>query len=516
MSLLTSMKIVACAYGDKYGVKVIPANKASTDGSTIKTVIDESNPKASWGFLTHESAHIKKTDFSQIKSELLQNHIDSNDLLKPCFTVKDLFSIINALEDSRIETCFFTEYLGTFNTFNEMNQMLIDEGKWVFVETKEPIKAVSSFIHYYAAGALEGMAYPSCQSLSDCVSNNLKALVTGSIFEKVKKISLDSLVANDTREIVLLSLEVLLIMRELHVEKEGNKKNGISQIPTPTIEDKGGLTAEVLNSSKTAEYISDNSCNRDDELNRTSNKNDFYEKGVVSSGKLIRRIDNLVQAKSRGSIALKRSGRKLCRRRLASISSGATNVFRKKIEGTSSSTAIYISGDISSSMNITFSNENVTRGEVALGAISALSYAIDKTKGSEAAVSVFNNGVYLIKSFGDAQQKVKKEISDIRCSGGTRLMPVLWNGLLEFSKVKHKYNRMVMLIVTDGEPSDLDASIERIAECRKVGIELYGIGIAMSETAIKKMTDLFGNSFIGIDSSSELQNKVMELAKFTL
>jgi hypothetical protein len=64
MSLLTSLRIVASAYGQKYGVNVIPSDTAYTDGNNIYTVIDEANPQATWGFLTHEASHVRYTNFS--------------------------------------------------------------------------------------------------------------------------------------------------------------------------------------------------------------------------------------------------------------------------------------------------------------------------------------------------------------------------------------------------------------------------------------------------------------------
>jgi len=66
--LKNALPIVAAAYGEKFGVKVlIQGQDAFTDGERI--VIPTANPddphyqQIAWGYLAHEAAHIRHTNF---------------------------------------------------------------------------------------------------------------------------------------------------------------------------------------------------------------------------------------------------------------------------------------------------------------------------------------------------------------------------------------------------------------------------------------------------------------------
>ena len=62
-----ALPIVAAHYGATFGVKVkVGGSTAATDGDTIVVPnVPETYPKAVlWGYLTHEAAHVRLTDFS--------------------------------------------------------------------------------------------------------------------------------------------------------------------------------------------------------------------------------------------------------------------------------------------------------------------------------------------------------------------------------------------------------------------------------------------------------------------
>lgn len=70
--LKNALPIVAAAYGEKFGVKVlIQGQDAFTDGERI--VIPTANPddphyqQIAWGYLAHEAAHIRHTNFDMVK-----------------------------------------------------------------------------------------------------------------------------------------------------------------------------------------------------------------------------------------------------------------------------------------------------------------------------------------------------------------------------------------------------------------------------------------------------------------
>lgn len=66
-TIYSALPIVAAAYGEKLGVKVAIGNDdAYTDGKTIvvpNIPDDYPHMDAVWGYLAHEAAHVRFTDF---------------------------------------------------------------------------------------------------------------------------------------------------------------------------------------------------------------------------------------------------------------------------------------------------------------------------------------------------------------------------------------------------------------------------------------------------------------------
>ncbi len=66
-TLTNALPIVAAAYGRKFGVNVqVGGSRAGTDGQTINIpgIVEDSITKTlAWGYLAHEAAHVRYTDF---------------------------------------------------------------------------------------------------------------------------------------------------------------------------------------------------------------------------------------------------------------------------------------------------------------------------------------------------------------------------------------------------------------------------------------------------------------------
>ncbi|KOE89724.1 hypothetical protein ACS91_10020, partial (plasmid) [Vibrio parahaemolyticus] len=88
-TVYNALPIVAAAYGEKFGVKVaLGSDTASTDGQTIvipNVPDDYPNMDAVWGYLAHEAAHVRFTDFNVERRRGLHAHLT------------------NVIEDCRIE-----------------------------------------------------------------------------------------------------------------------------------------------------------------------------------------------------------------------------------------------------------------------------------------------------------------------------------------------------------------------------------------------------------------------------
>ena len=135
-TLQNALPIVAAAYGRRFGVKVhISGDVAYTDGKSIVLPnIPESYPHkdALWGYLAHEAAHVRFTDFS----------IDMGE-----GTVKSLFNII---EDARIEREMIAVYPGVAMTLNEVARYMAQAGHYEVPKETSPAPFVlEAFCLYY-------------------------------------------------------------------------------------------------------------------------------------------------------------------------------------------------------------------------------------------------------------------------------------------------------------------------------------------------------------------------------
>ena len=93
-NLSNALPIMVNNYAKLFGVSVrIQGSTAYTNGKVITIPrLDIKNPikaRLAYGYLAHESAHIRYTDFSILKKDKIKNNLF-------------LFSLFNILEDSRI------------------------------------------------------------------------------------------------------------------------------------------------------------------------------------------------------------------------------------------------------------------------------------------------------------------------------------------------------------------------------------------------------------------------------
>ena len=92
---------------------------------------------------------------------------------------------------------------------------------------------------------------------------------------------------------------------------------------------------------------------------------------------------------------------------------------------------------------------------------------------------------------GDAIER----IGGLAASGGTVLAPALLAAAAELRRVRAE--RHVMLVIHDGEPSDMDAARAAVSEVGR-GVEVIGIWLGEVEAggAVEHMRDLFGSRLV--------------------
>ncbi|MBK5938220.1 hypothetical protein [Halochromatium roseum] len=118
-TLHRAMPIVAAALGRKFGVAVrVGGHEALTDGQTIVVPAlpsDSALLPVAWGYLAHEAAHLRYTDFT-----VYRRAAQDGDALSG--------QILNILEDVRIERALAGPYPGTRETLQAVCAHLLDAG----------------------------------------------------------------------------------------------------------------------------------------------------------------------------------------------------------------------------------------------------------------------------------------------------------------------------------------------------------------------------------------------------
>ncbi|TDX26783.1 cobalamin biosynthesis protein CobT [Modicisalibacter xianhensis] len=155
-----ALPIVAAAYGRKFGVKVVIGNDmAYTDGKTIVVPnIPEDYPHqdALWGYVAHESAHVRLTDFSVHWDAGLHHRLT------------------NIIEDARIEREMIAIYPGMAHTLNEVARYMAFAGHYEVPRDDSPAAFVlEGFCLYYLQCQVVGQ-----QAISDLLER------TRAVFER--------------------------------------------------------------------------------------------------------------------------------------------------------------------------------------------------------------------------------------------------------------------------------------------------------------------------------------------
>lgn len=117
-SLIRALPLIARALGDKHGVKVIfgRSEVAYTDGKNIYLpelpLEDEGLEVLANGFIDHEAAHLRYTDFTVQRSPGLHK------------------SLTNVIEDLRIEQAMGHRYPGSRVNLKRLSRQLVANGYW--------------------------------------------------------------------------------------------------------------------------------------------------------------------------------------------------------------------------------------------------------------------------------------------------------------------------------------------------------------------------------------------------
>jgi len=136
-TLRNALPIVAAALGRKFGVEVgVGGHDACTDGKRIQIPDVPDDPASrdlAWGYLAHEAAHVRYTDFSVYEQAAREGSLQE--------------MLQNRIEDVRIERELARPYPGTRATIAAVLRRLLAEGRMSAPNTSDhPAQVLASYL----------------------------------------------------------------------------------------------------------------------------------------------------------------------------------------------------------------------------------------------------------------------------------------------------------------------------------------------------------------------------------
>jgi len=528
-NLSKALPIVAAHYGEKFGVKVVIGSLgASTDGDTIYVPnVPETytNKNVVWGYLVHEAAHVRYTDFS------VWNAVASSESLRK--------KLLNILEDIRIEYAMLNQFPGVRSDLDATVTYLKETGIMQEVAgTDEPGRVFLAKISYWLRANVLQQPVGNCsRSAEIAMQDNFSQGVITRLAVLLRKVA----GTGTTADCLELTDKILLMLNE-EAEKEEEKSKGEqsssedsscdgdndeqgcseSQQENQEVQDCAQQIRKVLGSvdkdldqdpfeALKAELFEEAALHGDVSyrsvpiaprtLGDQREGEELFKQVGSATSKLKSKLMGLVQASRRNRDFARRTGRKLYTKKITRILTGDTRIFKKRGDKVQANTAVHILTDLSGSMD---GNGEVIAREASL----AIALALEAIPGVSPAVTYFcgssNDPVRSAVRHGES---VKRNVSHFveNARGTTPMAEGLWHAAFELSKMGE--DRKLMIVITDGSPDNASACDTVIELCDSAGIETVGIGICHQQ-----VEDLFDCSIV-INSVDELRNTLFLLMR---
>lgn len=494
-NVINALPLVADVLGRKYGVKVhIGGEQAYTDGKDIHIPAlpldaDDDTLNLARGYLDHEAAHLRHTDFGSFQQANL----------KPIEK-----QVWNTIEDFMVEKALSKTYPGCKNNFEWLVRYLFLNKN----HSDEPASAVDIF--NWLLLNLRSLQVPElkeeCEKLEVRIDGLYPDLrmhlepVIGSIPDN----------ATDTTANIGIARKIVKILRKYlepakpdgsmknqdnNAQKQDSQKNNNqnSQKSSTTtqaikslkevMDDPSAL--EKLNiGEKLGEMLSGISQGNGDKLSvaipMPGRVSAFSPDEIAETRKVTNALRTRLQALLQASVLTRNhpahSGR-IDASRLTRLFTGKTKLFMRHGRKVGINTSVHILLDASGSM----------RGKkiyLASHACYALASALYNIKDVSIAVTAFPGGIKYL-SGNDCTWKTvapillyKSRLHNrfaVSCDGYTPMAEALWWLMPQICQLQE--NRKIILIISDGIPDNTGEAKNAVAAHRAHGHEVYGIGI---------------------------------------
>lgn len=498
--ILGCLPLLASVLGNTYGVHVrIGGSDACTDGNMIQLPslpVDcgEELLLLVRGFIDHESAHIRYTDFKVFKEAALDA------------VTKNLF---NAIEDWRVENRLAAVFPGCRHNFHELihrffvedatrerageislalsvlNYVLLTVRSWDVPEVSQPLGEETTSLDTHFPGMRQSLDLILVQIRQECpdtssaidyarqLAHCLKSWKSPSQEEQHQESGTQTENTSASEKGSEASTPEASAHGTSSAENscspaEETGQDILSGIPSMPV-DMGNWLGKQLeahaagDSGRKVEMAVEGSC----EVHLLSDQD--RKKAVRMATALKARMLGLLQAHTLRHAISGRQG-KLETGKLYRLSTGSPRVFQKRASVHKLDTAVHILLDSSGSMH----GESI---KLAVQACYAVGKALEHLSGISLGITSFpayregKIGVFPLVRHG---QKMTDRMQ-MQAHGGTPLAEALWWVMRQMFILKE--NRKVVLILTDGVPDDVPQCLQALEALRKTGVEVYGIGM---------------------------------------
>ena len=512
--LKNALPIVAAAYGEKFGVKVlIQGQDAFTDGERI--VIPTANPddphyqQIAWGYLAHEAAHIRHTNFDMVQKAL------SKPIRK---------ALLNIIEDVRIENELAKDYPGTRRSISQVIEYMVDTQQMCVPEQLEPASNLQAWLLFRLRCHFLGQK--ALTPLYQAVDERVRQLFPAAAMSRLSAMLTAVPSLASTGEVLKLVDAIVAMLEEEsrppQDESDADSGNDIGQDASNDSNNSSDSQTPEADSSATGDFAetgdSDNSDQADNlrqalEASAAQFEPDTFaqvaevlseqaegHQGVTplslpqaeqamlgdeailtlsasESAQIRARLRGMVQSSQDNRNHAKRHGLRVATHRLAASQAGESRLFIQRQPRIAPNAAVHLLVDISGSMGKPIGEGNRKYFHVANEAALALAMALEGIPGVVPAVSYFP-GIHQEVSIALLpKQSVRHRAAcfDQKPRGCTPMAQAMW--FAANSLLAQKQKRKLMIVLTDGDPDDWAATHDIVDRCRRSGFELLGIGI---------------------------------------
>jgi len=542
--LKNALPIVAAAYGEKFGVKVlIQGQDAFTDGERI--VIPTANPddphyqQIAWGYLAHEAAHIRHTNFDMVQKA------SSKPIRK---------ALLNIIEDVRIENELAKDYPGTRRSISKVIEYMVDTQQMSVPEQLEPASNLQAWLLFRLRCHFLGQK--ALTPLYQAVDERVRQLFPAAAMSRLSAMLTAVPSLASTGEVLKLVDAIVAMLEEEsrppQDESDADSGNDIGQDASNDSNNSSDSQTPETDSSATGDAAetgdSDNFDQADNlrqalEASATQFEPDTFaqvaevlseqaegHQGVTplslpqaeqamlgdeailtlsasESAQIRARLRGMVQSSQDNRNHAKRHGLRVATHRLAASQAGESRLFIQRQPRIAPNAAVHLLVDISGSMGKPIGEGNRKYFHVANEAALALAMALEGIPGVVPAVSYFP-GIHQEVSIALLpKQSVRHRAAcfDQKPRGCTPMAQAMW--FAANSLLAQKQKRKLMIVLTDGDPDDWAATHDIVDRCRRSSFELLGIGIQT-----RSVEKFFPQSIV-INDVKDLKRELFEVTQ---